>query len=148
MASRGAATSEGLRVSRPDGEQLPHCRVMNFKRNGGSWRTQRNGSATTLRRASKSSRARTQYQVADIMSDQTRALRVRCFFDWIQSRPNTGAYLSITMPSTGHSPCGSAEHASRFPTTLRRLTVGEFDQLAGHGYGVAGRVRHQTGLCF
>lgn len=87
-------------------------------------------------------------RVADIMSDQTRALRVRCFFDWIQSRPNTGAYLSITMPSTGHSPCGSAEHASRFPTTLRRLTVGEFDQLAGHGYGVAGRVRHQTGLCF
>lgn len=86
-------------------------------------------------------------RVADIMSDQTRALRVRSFVDWIQSQPDAGAYLSISMPSTEHSPCGQAELSSKFPTTLRRVTASEFDQLANHGYGVAEMVKHKTGLC-
>lgn len=84
-------------------------------------------------------------RVADILTDQARALRVRAFVDWIQTQPSAGAYVSISMPSTDNSPCGSAQHASTFPTTLRRLTVGEFDRLAGHGYGVAERARQQTG---
>lgn len=85
-------------------------------------------------------------RVADIMSDQARALRVRGFVDWIQTQPSAGAFVSISMPSTDATPCGSAQHASTFPTTLRRLQVGEFDRLAGHGYGVADRVQQQTGL--
>lgn len=85
-------------------------------------------------------------RVADIMADQARALRVRSFVDWIRTQPSAGAYLSIALPSTDNSPCGSAQHASAFPTTLRRLTLGEFDRLAGHGYGVAEKVRQQTGL--
>lgn len=85
-------------------------------------------------------------RVADIMSDQARALRVRTFVDWIQARPSAGAFLSISMPSSDDTPCASAQRASAFPTTLRRLRVEEFDRLADHGYGVAERVRRQTGL--
>ena len=85
-------------------------------------------------------------RVADIMSDQARALRVRAFVDWIKTQPSAGAYMSISMSSTNDSPCASAQHASKFPTTLRRLTVEEFDQLVSHGYGVAEKVWHQTGL--
>lgn len=85
-------------------------------------------------------------RVANIMAEQTRALRVRAFVDWIHTQSSAGAYVSISMPSTDESPCEAARYASTFPTTLRRLTVGEFDRLASHGYWVAERVRQQTDL--
>jgi NTE family protein len=85
-------------------------------------------------------------RVADIMSDQSRALRVRAFVDSVQSQSDTGAYLSISMPATDDPICPSARFASSFPTTLRRLSNEEFDKIAGHGYRVAERVRAQPGL--
>lgn len=85
-------------------------------------------------------------RVADIMSDQSRALRIRAFVDSIQQQPNTGAYVSISMPATVDPCCLSARFASTFPTTLRRLKNEEFDKLSDHGYHVAKRVREQSGL--
>lgn len=86
-------------------------------------------------------------RVADIMSDQSRALRVRAFVDSVQSQPDTGAYLGISAPAADDTVCSSAKFASSFPTTLRRLRSCEFDKIEGHGYQVAERVRAQTGLC-
>lgn len=85
-------------------------------------------------------------RVADIMADQSRALRVRAFVDWTQAQPATGAYLSISMPATDEPACRSALYASRFPTTLRCLKTEEFEKIGGHGYGVAKRVHEATGL--
>lgn len=85
-------------------------------------------------------------RVADIMSDQSRSLRVRAFVDSIQTRPDSGAYLSISMPATEDTARVAARFASSFPTTLRRLTTDEFDKISGHGYRVADMVHQQTGL--
>ncbi|MCE4553803.1 patatin-like phospholipase family protein [Roseateles cellulosilyticus] len=80
-------------------------------------------------------------RVADIMSDQARSLRVRTFVHYLQERPFAGAYLAINTPVTAGVKCESAKFASSFPTTLRRLTCEEFDQIALHGAAVAARIR-------
>jgi NTE family protein len=75
-------------------------------------------------------------RVADIMSDQSHALRVRTFINYLLDDPERGALISIedNAPSLNKH---ARDFASSFPTTLRRLTEAEFDQLAQHGYGVA-----------
>lgn len=78
-------------------------------------------------------------RVAEIMSEQSRALRVRAFVDSILHQPHAGAYLSISMPATDAPDCPAARFASSFPTTLRRLSEEEFNKIAGHGYRVADR---------
>lgn len=85
-------------------------------------------------------------RVADIMSDQSRSLRVRTLVHYLQQKPSSGAYLSINTPVSPNSNCQSAEFASSFPTTLRRLRFDEFDKLASHGTAVAERVRAEFGL--
>jgi NTE family protein len=85
-------------------------------------------------------------RVADIMSDQSRALRVRALVNYIQKTPSTGVYLSINMPVLLGQICRSAQFAAAFPTTLRRLQHAEFDKLAGHGVAVSERVRAEFGL--
>lgn len=76
-------------------------------------------------------------RVADIMSDQSRALRVRAFVDSIQSQPSAGAYLSISMPAAYDPDCPSAKFASSFPTTLRRVSTDEFEKILHHGHSVS-----------
>lgn len=85
-------------------------------------------------------------RVADIMSDQARALRVRTFANYLQQGAFQGAYLYINTPVSEGRPCASASFAAGFPTTLRELDVSEFDLLADHGYRVALQVEAQYGL--
>lgn len=85
-------------------------------------------------------------RVADIMSDQSRSLRVRTLVHYLQQAPSSGAYLSINTPVSSNNNCQSMQFASSFPTTLRRLHVDEFDKLAAHGAAVAEHVRAEFGL--
>lgn len=85
-------------------------------------------------------------RVADIMSDQSRSLRVRTLVHYLQQSPSAGAYLGINMPFLSSKNCSLATFASSFPTTLRRLNADEFDKLAAHGTAVAERVRAEIGL--
>jgi NTE family protein len=75
-------------------------------------------------------------RLADIIGDQARALRVRTLNHYIQQAPERGAYIFINTPVTDGA-CPSAAFAAAFPTTLRRLTLEEFDALSEHGYKVA-----------
>lgn len=85
-------------------------------------------------------------RVADIMSDQSRSLRVRTLAQYLRQTPSSGAYLSISTPVSSNKNCPSAEFAALFPTTLRRVRRDEFDKLAAHGSAVAERVRAEFGL--
>jgi NTE family protein len=76
-------------------------------------------------------------RVADIMADQSHALRVRSFHHYIHQDVGRGALLFIGTPLEASLPCKSAEYASGFPTTLRRINTSEFDRIAQHGQGVA-----------
>lgn len=74
-------------------------------------------------------------RVADIMSDQSHALRVRTFNHFLLQGGH-GAYLYIADLS--HSKWSDERvFAAGFPTTLRRLTTDEFDKIAIHGYHLA-----------
>jgi len=79
-------------------------------------------------------------RVADIMSEQARALRVRTFISYLQRTPGAGAYVYIGTPNAEGESAESRQHPAHFPTTLRRLSCGEFDRLADHGYQVAAAV--------
>lgn len=83
--------------------------------------------------------------IADIMSDQSHALRVRAFANYLQQGPNRGAFIFINNPTEDSDNLTS--FATSFPTTLRKLSLSEFDQLAYHGYRVALQVEMQYGLC-
>ncbi|WP_394697542.1 patatin-like phospholipase family protein [Pseudoxanthomonas japonensis] len=75
-------------------------------------------------------------RVADIMSDQAHALRIRTFHHYLQQAPGQGAFLYIAgATSTG----GAAERdfAATFPTTLRKVSGATFDRISSHGYHVA-----------
>lgn len=75
-------------------------------------------------------------RVADITSDQSRALRVRAFMSYIGQSPDKGAYVYIGMPADAVHRIEGAEPAG-FPTTLRRVTEVQFDSIAGHGHAIA-----------
>ena len=85
-------------------------------------------------------------RVADIMSEQSRSLRVRTFVHHLQQTPSAGAYLYINTAVSAQNICQSAQFAASFPTTLRRLRPEDFDQLAEHGMAVAERTRGEFGL--
>jgi len=85
-------------------------------------------------------------RVADIMADQAHALRVRTFFSYLRQGQGRGAFIYIGTPVDAELPCKSAEFASNFPTTLRRIDMSEFDRLADHGYRVAKHVEKIEGL--
>lgn len=75
-------------------------------------------------------------RVLDIMSDQSHALRVRTFINYLQGGPARGALLF--MDDKTPSLDGDARSAAvNFPTTLRKLTGSDFEKLARHGYNVA-----------
>lgn len=71
-------------------------------------------------------------RVIDIMSDQARALRVRTFVNYIQQAPDRGGFVFIGCEAESMD-AALARRAKTFPTTLRRLTLSEFDDLVRHG---------------
>jgi NTE family protein len=87
-------------------------------------------------------------RVADIMSEQSRALRVRAFAHYLQTNPGRGAYIYIDTPVTANASrqCSEANFASCYPTTLRRPTLQHFDAIAKHGHRVAAKVDAAFGL--
>lgn len=78
-------------------------------------------------------------RVADIMSDQTHALRVRAFHSYLKRNPGCGAIFAITAPASSDAHCVSTAFAANFPTTLRKVSSDEFDRIAWHGYRHAKR---------
>lgn len=85
-------------------------------------------------------------RVADIMSDQARALRVRTFVSYLKRQAAAGAYVTIGAKTKDGIDPADANHPARFPTTLRRLALAEFDKLADHGYQVTRAVHHEFGM--
>ena len=66
------------------------------------------------------------------MADQSHALRVRTFMHYLQQSPDRGAFVCIDASTDDQK-----GFASTFPTTLRRLSLDQFDRIAYHGYQVA-----------
>lgn len=85
-------------------------------------------------------------RVADIMADQAHALRIRTFSTYLQEDTGRGAFIYINAPVSKEVLEISREFAVRFPTTLRRLNIDEFDRLAEYGYVIATQVERQYGL--
>lgn len=75
-------------------------------------------------------------RVADIMSDQARALRVRTFMNYLDQDATRGAYVYIGILVAAER-FENGSHPADFPTTLRRVTTEEFTRIADHGYAVA-----------
>lgn len=75
-------------------------------------------------------------RVADIMSEQSRALRVRSFMHFLNEHPDRGAYIYIGIP-VGPEKLVNGLQPSAFPTTLRRVNELEFDGLVKHGHSIA-----------
>ncbi len=96
-------------------------------------------------------------RIADIMSDQGRALRVRSFVNFLQTNREKGAYFQIGAdarkkietykqqnPSTADSllkqtwlSTQDAIRAAGYVTTLHRMREDDFDLLERHGYETA-----------
>nr|VFK19377.1 MAG: NTE family protein [Candidatus Kentron sp. LFY] len=96
-------------------------------------------------------------RMADITLDQTRALRVRAFVNFLQNNLSSGAYLQLgAIPNEcierlSKDRCATVQQllthtwlqksdiqaAVESPTTLHRLTKTDFDLLARHGYETA-----------
>ncbi|WP_035877457.1 patatin-like phospholipase family protein [Cupriavidus sp. amp6] len=96
-------------------------------------------------------------RIADIALDQSRALRVRAFVNFLQKNPMSGAYLgigaraedSIRKFSTGREEVAAkllgeqwlspdeSKTAATYSTTLHRMSETSFDLLARHGYETA-----------
>jgi NTE family protein len=85
-------------------------------------------------------------RVSDIMSDQSRALRVRTFVHYLKRNPAAGAYLYIGLKTRAGTEATAHGHPAQFATTLRRLAIREFDALADHGHHVAKTVHTEFGL--
>jgi NTE family protein len=84
-------------------------------------------------------------RLADILSEQSRTLRVRSFVGYLKAPAPRGAYVYIA--STGSNGADTNfETARTLPTSLDRLTHEEFDAVAGHGYAVAKQSESQFGF--
>jgi NTE family protein len=85
-------------------------------------------------------------RLADIMSEQSRTLRVRAFLRYLDSSKDPlGAYVYIASQAEGGD-ASAREIAKAFPTSLKRLSKTEFDAIAGHGYAVAKDVERVYGF--
>ena len=71
--------------------------------------------------------------ITDIISDQSRALRVRSFINFSKNNPKKGFYIYIKeskIPKENEN----ASFTQAFPTTLKKLNEKQFDMLLEHGY--------------
>lgn len=80
----------------------------------------------------------------DVMSDQTRALRVRSLVAYLKKDSSNGAFFPIGTPINGRD-CPDAKYATTFPTSLDRFSKVDFHRLCSYGYAVADRVDQQYG---
>ncbi|MEK6668980.1 MAG: patatin-like phospholipase family protein [Pseudomonadota bacterium] len=85
-------------------------------------------------------------RMMDIMSDQTRSLRVRAFANFLQNHEEDGALLQIGTAIHGES-CAEAQFAKTFPTSLERFDQRDFDRITSYGYEVTETVDRQYGVC-
>ena len=76
-------------------------------------------------------------RVTDIISDQSRALRIRTFVNYIQKDASRGSLIYIADKINESQTCSSAEFASTYPTNLNKLTYEKFDKLLSHGYEIS-----------
>lgn len=84
-------------------------------------------------------------RMMDIMSEQSRSLRIRAFANYLQTNPGVGAQLLIGTAVSGPD-CTEAKFARSFPTSLKRLSRADFERLAGYGHGVARDAENRFGL--
>ncbi len=75
-------------------------------------------------------------RVADIMSEQSRALRVRSFHHYLKQKPSHGYYIYIAKDDNRLDNI-ERNFVSNFPTTLRRTSQDEFDRIANFAYLLA-----------
>jgi NTE family protein len=96
-------------------------------------------------------------RIADIALDQTRALRVRSFVNFLQAAPSSGRYIqlgaeprsciseyrnrneqaAVKLFMDNWLDTREVQLAARYPTTLHRLAPDAFDRLERHGYETA-----------
>lgn len=90
-------------------------------------------------------------QIVDVAMDQTRSLRVRSYVNFLQGNPERGMYLQIGFRQDDYIHGYNAkayqedelltekevEFARKYPTTLKRMDVLDFDLLVRHGYETA-----------
>jgi len=83
-------------------------------------------------------------RLLDVMSDQTRALRVRSFVAYLKKNSSNGAFFPIGTAINGRD-CPDAKYATTFPTSLDRFSKEDFSRLCNYGYAVAACVDQQYG---
>lgn len=84
-------------------------------------------------------------RVSDIMSDQSRALRIRTFATFLQAAAARGAYIQMNALIDGAS-TPDGVFAAAYSTNLYRLRPEDFDRIAGNGHSVAAEVHRRFGL--
>ncbi|MDP9965094.1 NTE family protein [Variovorax paradoxus] len=76
-------------------------------------------------------------RIMDIMSEQSRALRVRAFLNYLaSSRAPRGVYVYIDTNLKGQHE-KAWQVSVNFKTNLNKLRPEEFDAISGHGYAVS-----------
>lgn len=84
-------------------------------------------------------------RLTDIMSEQSRTLRVRSFLEFLKHTTHAGAYAYIATTAQGETQA-EATFARNFSTNLSRMKPKHFDAIANHGYAVAHGIEQQFGL--
>ena len=78
-------------------------------------------------------------RVMDLMSEQTRSLRVRGFLEYIKRSQKGCRYIWIQEELDGSLKRDHEDHACNYPTTLKRLSFNDFDKISRHGYAVVNK---------
>ncbi|MBY0245913.1 MAG: patatin-like phospholipase family protein [Sphingobacteriaceae bacterium] len=74
-------------------------------------------------------------KIIDIISEQSRSLRIRSFSEYVKQDKSNGAYFSIKDPKFKDSDL--AHRVIKYPTTLGRVNNENFRVILNHGYEVA-----------
>lgn len=85
-------------------------------------------------------------RVLDIMSHQSRALRIRTFVNYLKRAPGTGLYIGIANAVHGN-PQSDHVYVRNFPTKLTRVSSEEFERISAHGHALTHQslnYRHQS----
>lgn len=90
-------------------------------------------------------------RVTDLICEQNRLLRIRSFFGFIQRESTNDKYINIQDELDGKIKCCDKEHVCNYPTSLNKLTLHDFDNIARHGYSVSqkyiGSYSEKGGVC-
>lgn len=78
-------------------------------------------------------------RVMDLMSEQTRSLRVRGFHGHLKQSSKGCKYIWIQEEVDGEVKRDHKNHACNYPTSLNKLTEHDFEKISLHGYGVASK---------